>query len=122
MKISGINYHSNWNLSDFNALEMHLRGQGENSGYKIVLRHRNENREPYPTYEQTFEAPMKTFQTVILPLANFQPYYRGKLLNDSAPLDKSFISSIGLQIYGGVYLPKKQSGVSSLEIDWIKAV
>lgn len=52
----------------------------------------------------------------------FEPYYRGKKLNDSVPLDKSNITNFELQIYGGVYLPVKQSGTSSLEIDYVKAI
>lgn len=56
-----------------------------------------------------------------LPFLNFKPYYRGKQINDAEPLDKSQISSFGIQIYGGVYNSTKQSGPSSLEIDWIKA-
>lgn len=88
----------------------------------MVLRHKNQNREPYCTYEQMFTAPMDKFDIVTLPLSNFQPYYRGKPPNTSEPLDTSFISSIGLQVYGGVYMPVKQAGVSSLEIEWIKAV
>ncbi|KAG8248790.1 hypothetical protein J6590_033965 [Homalodisca vitripennis] len=62
------------------------------------------------------------FETVDLPLAGFEPYYRGKKQNQSAPLDKSQITNFEFQIYGGVYLPVKQAGTSSLEIDWVKAV
>ena len=28
-----------WNLKDFNGLELHVRGQGENLVYKVVLKH-----------------------------------------------------------------------------------
>ncbi|GLV38925.1 hypothetical protein CBL_05923 [Carabus blaptoides fortunei] len=93
---------------------------GQNSNYKVVLRHKNQNDEPHPTYEQFFTAP-GTFKTVTLPISNFKPYFRGRELNDTEPLDKSRISSFGFQIYGGVYHSTKQSGPSSLEIDWIKA-
>lgn len=65
---------------------------------------------------------MGKFQIVELQLANFEPYFRGQKLNDSEPLDLSAITNFELQVYGGVYLPIKQSGTSSLEIDWIKAL
>lgn len=68
------------------------------------------------------QAPNRKFEMVELPLMGFEPYYRGKKLNDSVPLDKSNITNFELQIYGGVYLPVKQSGTSSLEIDYVKAI
>lgn len=59
------------------------------------------------------------FSTVILPLASFKPYYRGREVPDAEPLDTANITMIGLQIYGGVYLPIKQKGVSALEVQSI---
>lgn len=55
---------------------------------------------------------------------DFKPYSRGKALdpNTTPPLDRTDITSIGLQIFGGVYSPIKQQGTSSLEIDSISAV
>lgn len=69
-----------------------------------------------------FQAPNRKFEVVELALSGFEPYYRGKKQNQSEPLDKSQISNFEFQIYGGVYLPVKQMGTSSLEIDWVKAV
>jgi hypothetical protein len=59
-----------------------------------------------------------------LPFTDFKPYSRGKPLdpNTTPPLDRTDITSIGLQIFGGVYSPIKQHGASSLEIDSITAV
>ncbi|XP_046675680.1 uncharacterized protein LOC124364338 isoform X1 [Homalodisca vitripennis] len=119
---AGFRTDTELDLSDYNTLRLHCRGQGENYGYKVVLRHKNENTEPFPSYEQMFQAPNRKFETVDLPLAGFEPYYRGKKQNQSAPLDKSQITNFEFQIYGGVYLPVKQAGTSSLEIDWVKAV
>lgn len=42
--------------------------------------------------------------------------------NEVGVLDKSNITNFEFQMYGGVYLPYKQSGPSSLEIDWVKAI
>lgn len=76
----------------------------------------------YMKYPFSFQAPNRKFEVVDLPLIAFEPYYRGKKQNQSAPLDTSKITNFELQIYGGVYLPVKQAGTSSLEVDWVKAV
>lgn len=56
-----------------------------------------------------------------LPFSDFKAYYRGKRVNNET-LDLSQVSSIGIQMYGGVYQVVKQKGPATLEIDWIKAV
>jgi hypothetical protein len=59
-----------------------------------------------------------------LPFTDFKPYSRGAPLNPhtTPPLDLTNITSIGLQIFGGVYSSIKQHGTSSLEINSIIAV
>ena len=117
---AGMRTTTSLNLSDKSNIVLSCRGQGQNYGYKVVLRHRGLDEEPNPSYEQMFEAPKEDFGIVELPLKNFLPYYRGKQVKD-IPLDKSNITNVELQMYGGVYLSTKQSGVSSLEINWISA-
>nr|CAD7266155.1 unnamed protein product [Timema shepardi] len=214
-------------LSPYSQIRLRVRAQGNSSSYKMVLRHKGEDDEPYPTYEQFFqqiirclsiervpesrlesvmaaEAPLShevvftgrtaqniltfteklaqyrnvvtlralnqlqdfglirvscsakvqlistlsallkmfgmrkpiksqnqpsqinvhqgAFEDLSLPLSQFIPYYRGRPLNSSEPLDQSNITSLGLQVYGGVYLSTKQAGPSTLEMDWIKAI
>lgn len=62
------------------------------------------------------------FFTVTLPLENFKPYYRGREMPDGEPLDTTNITMFEFQIYGGVYMPIKQRGVSALEIETVAAV
>ncbi|KAG8331506.1 hypothetical protein J6590_039852 [Homalodisca vitripennis] len=119
---AGFRTDREFDLSDYHSLQMMCRGQGDHFGYKVVLRHWGENTDPFPSYEHMFQAPMRKFDIVTLPLHHFEAYYRGRKKNNSIPLDKSKISSFELQMYGGVYLPVKQWGTSSLEIDWVKAV
>ncbi|XP_063241643.1 uncharacterized protein LOC134541872 [Bacillus rossius redtenbacheri] len=121
---AGVRTATSLDLRDYQRVQLRLRGQGASTGYKVVLRHKGLNDEPHPTYEQFFQVQRDTYETISLPLDDFKPYYRGRPLNSSEaePLDKSNITSFGLQVYGGVYLPVKQSGPSTLEIDWIKAV
>lgn len=54
---------------------------------------------------------------MVLPLKDFKPYYRGREIPDGEPLDVANITAFEFQIYGGVYLPIKQRGVSALEIE-----
>ena len=56
-----------------------------------------------------------------LPFSEFKAYYRGKRVNNNEVLDTSQVTSIGIQIYGGVYQTIKQKGPATLEIDWIRA-
>lgn len=116
---AGIRTMTNLNLSNFENIEINCRGQGNNSHYKIVLRHKGLHSNEDITYEQFFMAPMSDidFSTVTLPLVNFKPYYRGREVPDAEPLDTANITMLGLQVFGGVYLPKKQKGVSALEVE-----
>ncbi|XP_043476777.1 uncharacterized protein LOC122507877 isoform X2 [Leptopilina heterotoma] len=120
---AGVRTLTNWNLSSVKNIEITCRGQGNNENYKIVLRHNGHQSNEDISYEQFFTAPMssETFSTVTIPLDNFKPYYRGKEIIDADPLNTSNITMFGLQVYGGVYLPIKQKGVSALEIETIAA-
>ena len=64
----------------------------------------------------------REFQTLHLPLKAFKFNYRGKNIIDHEPLNISNITQVGIQIFGGVHEDFKQSGTSSLELDWIRAV
>lgn len=68
-----------------------------------------------------FQGPKDEFAVRDLAFSEFKAYYRGKRVSNET-LDISQISSIGIQMYGGVYQPVKQKGPATLEIDWIKAV
>ncbi|CAF1327518.1 unnamed protein product [Rotaria sordida] len=121
----GIAYRNkSFDLSSFTGLQLSVRAQGENFIYKVILRHHNEESSLQPSYEIFFELPKNELTEQYLPFNDFKPYSRGKSLdpNTTPPLDQTDITSIGLQIVGGVYLPIKQHGTSSLEIDSIIAV
>lgn len=68
------------------------------------------------------QAPKDDFAVKSLPFSEFKAYYRGKRVNNNETLDLSQVTSIGIQMYGGVYQPVKQKGPATLEIDWIRAV
>lgn len=68
------------------------------------------------------QAPKDEFAVRDLRLSEFKAYYRGKKVVNNETLNLSQITSIGLQMYGGVYQTVKQKGPATLEIDWIRAV
>ncbi|CAG5097125.1 Protein of unknown function [Cotesia congregata] len=92
---AGVRMPTTWDLSGYTSIEIKCRAQGNNEHYK--------------------------FSTISLPLKNFKPYYRGQEVLNGTPLDTANITTFGLQVFGGVYSPFKQSGVSALEIETIVA-
>lgn len=116
---AGVRHPVDFDLSNFSSIELKLRGQGQKTNFKIVLKHHGEVGDGSPSYEQFFTAPNE-MKTVSLAIDQFKPYWRGKPLKDAEPLDTSNVTSFGIQYYGGVYEESKQSGPATLEIDWIK--
>ncbi|XP_032529624.1 uncharacterized protein LOC116779451 isoform X2 [Danaus plexippus] len=119
---AGIRSIGNHDLTGRTKLQLFCRGQGQFNGFKVVLRHKGLNDEPNYSFEQYFQAPKDEFAIRSLPFSEFKAYYRGKRVNNNETLDIAHVSSIGLQMYGGVYQPIKQKGPATLEIDWIRAV
>ncbi|XP_043275069.1 uncharacterized protein [Venturia canescens] len=112
---------ASFNLGEFNNICLRCRAQGANVNYKMLLRHKNLDKNSV-VYGQVFTAPINEFGTMKLPFNAFKPYHRGQELDiESNPLDTTLITSIGLKIDKGPYLPDNQDGVAALEIDWIKA-
>ncbi|XP_047544743.1 uncharacterized protein LOC125077015 isoform X2 [Vanessa atalanta] len=118
---AGIRALGSYDLSGLTKLSLLCRGQGQFSGFKVVLRHKGLNNEPNFSFEQYFQAPKDEFAVRTLPFSEFKAYYRGKRVNNNETLDLSQVTSIGIQMYGGVYQTVKQKGPATLEIDWIKA-
>ncbi|KAK4035563.1 hypothetical protein OUZ56_027651 [Daphnia magna] len=117
---AGVRTPVDFDLSSFSTLKMKLRGQGQATNFKIIIKHHGEVGDGSPSYEQFFTA-TNEFQELSLPIDKFQPYWRGQALQNAEPLDSSNITSFGFQFYGGVYEEHKQSGPATLEIDWVKA-
>ncbi|XP_034934399.1 uncharacterized protein [Chelonus insularis] len=118
---AGVRMPVEWNLSNYQNIQITCRGQGKNDRYKIVLRHRHQSANNDTEYEQIFVAPTEGFSTVTLPMSEFKAYFRGQPVPDAEPLDTTAITMFGLQVFGGVYESYKQSGVSALEIEKIIA-
>lgn len=69
-----------------------------------------------------FQLTLGEDETVELQLTNFEPYVRGRKDSNAEPLNLTQITVFEFQMFGGVYESYKQTGTSSLEIRWIKAV
>ncbi|XP_073941653.1 uncharacterized protein isoform X2 [Choristoneura fumiferana] len=118
---AGVRALRRYDLTGHSKLQLRCRAQGQHNGFKVVLRHKDLNDEPNHSFEQFFQGPKDEFAVRDLAFSEFKAYYRGKRVSNET-LDISQISSIGIQMYGGVYQPVKQKGPATLEIDWIKAV
>ncbi len=99
-------------LRDFSSLALRIRGDGK--GYKVNLR--TDSRFDGILYRSAFETRNGVWETVVLPLDEFVPTFRGRVVRDAPPLDRSAINSIGLMISDG------QEGPFRLEVEWIRAV
>ena len=73
------------------------------------------------SYEAKFQVELNSeeFERISIPFSAFKAYYRGAVVPDAPPLDLRKIGIFGLQTFGGVYDDYKQTGVGSLEIDFI---
>ncbi|KAF2358211.1 NADH:ubiquinone oxidoreductase intermediate-associated protein 30 [Trinorchestia longiramus] len=119
---AGVANKKNWDLVDYEGLELKVRAQGESDTYKVVLYHKGQSSSTGScSYQAFYTVSLREWSSVRLPFTAFEPHYRGAPCNETEPLDTSSISSVGLQIVGGVYEAKKQKGASSLEIDYIQA-
>lgn len=134
--LAGIKKHVRKDYSPYTTIYLSIRGQGQYKGYEFIIRHNGDHGTDVPTYCHFFEvystlnfckilyikifqAPTE-FDIISLSLKDFKPYLRGQVVVNGAPLNKSNITSIGILAYGGAHLMKKQRGVASLEIEWIK--
>jgi len=107
---------------DWAGLELRLRARGNLAYWKVVLTDSQFlGLTQLYTYEAKFpvETEAEQFTTVRLPFTQFRALYRGQEVEDAPPLDLQKIGAVGLQAFGGVYDQFKQSGVGSLELDYI---
>ena len=104
------------------GLMLQLRSQGDLEVWKVVMTNSEFSGQTAPyTYEAKFRVTQEhqDFQRINIPFTDFQAYYRGALVLEAPPLQLEKIGTFGLQSFGGVYDEYKQSGVGSLEIDFI---
>lgn len=97
------------NASNFNALDIRLRGDGR--PHYCYLRV-SDDRFSY-SYWAKFDTEAANWKEVLLPLKEFQATWRGRTLPDAPALDANKIRSVGFLI------ADKKAGPFKLEVDWV---
>lgn len=90
-----------------------LRVRGDGKRYQVRLR--MDTNFDGIAYVASFETAPNEWIKVEIPLASFEPSFRGYRPRDAEPLDASRVRQIGIM------LTDKQQGRFRLEIDWIGA-
>lgn len=103
---------TNYNLSAFDGIALHVRGDGNSYRFRI----RTEETGSGIAYTSLFTTKTGTWQEIYIPFSEMVPLYRGFVVNAADPLNPESIRSFGLM------LTDKQEGKFSLEVDWINAV
>ena len=119
---AGVRHPIKLSLSPASLFTLMVRSQGQNTHFKIYVRHHGELGDEFPTYENIVEIPAGgEVHPVFFSTLELKPYRRGKPDMDADPLDSSDITDFGIQFPGGLYEDFKQSGPATLEIDTIEA-
>ena len=100
------------NLSGYDAIETRVRGDGRTYQFRVRIDERFDG----IAYRYDFDTPIDEWITVRLPLREFVPVFRGRVLADAPPLAAGQIRQIGFLLADG------QNGPFRLEIDWIKSL
>jgi monofunctional biosynthetic peptidoglycan transglycosylase len=101
---------ANHNLSGGNAFVIRVRGDGRR--YKFTVR--TDPSFDRAIYQCGFTTEKDQWAEIRLPLEQFVPTFRGRVLSNEPALDPAKISSVGFLI------SDKQSGPFQLEVAWIK--
>jgi hypothetical protein len=103
---------ASYDLSNFDGLVLHLRGDGRR--YQVRLR--TDDRFDGLAYRAEFDTEPGTWTTVVLPFDTFVPTFRGYVPPNASPLDLGAIREFGLLI------GDKREGAFRLEVQSVVAV
>ena len=90
-----------------------IRVRGDGRRYKFTAR--ADRSFDSPIYQASFPTQQGAWQELRLPLKDFVPSFRGRVLSGEPPLDVMKVTSVGFLI------SDKQAGPFQLEVAWIKA-
>lgn len=109
------------NLSAYEGVELRVKGDGKR--YKFITR--CEEKWDGIGYCYSFDTLNNIWTTIRIPFKDLIPVFRAKTLKDADSLDTSQIYSLQLMLskfeYDGGLNPHFQTGLFSLEVDYIKA-
>ena len=100
-----------YKIGEYSGLLLQIRGDGKN----YQLRLRTDGRFDGITYRYRFTTKAETVQIIRANFTEFEPVFRGRVLDDAEPLSPENIQQLGFLI------ADKQSGTFRIEVDWIKA-
>ena len=101
-----------YDFGDYSGLLLQVRGDGKD----YQLRIRTDDRFDGIAYRYRFKTLAGTSQVIKAYFDEFEPVFRGRIIEDAAPLSAEKIQQIGFLI------ADKQAGQFSIEIDWIKGL
>ena len=102
---------SRHDLAGCNAFLIRVRGDGRR--YKFTAR--TDRSFDSPIYQASFAAKQGEWEELRLPMKDFVPTLRGRVLSGQPLLDPAKVTSVGFLI------SDKQAGPFQLEVAWIKA-
>ena len=95
---------------DFQKIIMRVKGDGKKYSFRI----RTDANFGGVAYASTFVTTKDEWTEHQFTPADFKPTFRGRVLQNVAPLNETYIRQIGFMI------SEKQSGSFNLQIDWVK--
>ncbi len=115
------NFDSPLDLSQFNGIELRLRGDGKR--YKFILR--TEAKWDGTSYCCSFDTKADTWMTVYIPFADVIPVFRAKTLETAESFNPGHVCSFQLMLskfeYDQALNPKFEPGAFQLELESIRA-
>lgn len=99
-------------LTGYDGLRLRVRGDGNR--YKINFK----TAESFDglLYRAVFHTQPGRWQTIEIPFSEFEPTYKGRVVDNAPAADLSRVRSLGMMI------SDKQAGPFAIEIDWIDAL
>lgn len=97
-------------LSDFEGITLRVRGDGNRYAFRIRT---NANFDGV-SYQVTLSPDAGVWQEIFLPFCDFEPVFRGRLVEGHPPIEPSEIKTFGLLIAG------RQEGTFRIDIAWIR--
>jgi len=100
-----------FNVAGFDGMLLRLKGDGKRYQFRLRVDERFDG----IAYRYPFKTDDNKWIIIRVPFGECVPVFRGRVLNDVAPISPARIQQIGFLI------SDKQAGSFRLEIDWIKA-
>ena len=112
---ASVRCRTSFDLSSHTHMKLSLKGDGKRYCFRLRTASRKTGEINRFSYDYRFVTKPDVWKWYLLPLNEFRPYFRGRALDDVAPLDRSAIRQIGFLI------SDKQEGKFKLHISQLCA-